>query len=229
MSKEDFVKQVTQLPGVGKATAEKLYDAGFTTMEKLKAASEADLTAAGVTGKAAQAVLAGVKEGTAAPADQIAVKEGKKGKAVEIVEAGQKAKGPKIKPTLPAEIQAALKLRAEKLAKEPGFKRYHWWYKDSLTRKDAWRRPQGAPNGQRKHLGQRPPMVKIGYGKPAITRGLHSSGFLEVLVYNPRDLEQIDPKIQAARIGGAVGGKKRADIEAAAATKGIRVLNPRRT
>ncbi|HLE97546.1 MAG TPA: eL32 family ribosomal protein, partial [Candidatus Thermoplasmatota archaeon] len=36
-------------------------------------------------------------------------------------------------------------------------------------------------------------------------------------------------KTQAARIGRTVGGKKHEAIEKAAAEKGIRVLNPRRS
>ena len=33
------------------------------------------------------------------------------------------------------------------------------------------------------------------------------------MVYNPAQLEKIDPKIQAARVGGTVGFKKRLAIE----------------
>jgi large subunit ribosomal protein L32e len=71
--------------------------------------------------------------------------------------------------------------------------------------------------------------VSIGYGSPAETRNLHPSGFAEVMVYNVGDLEKIDPKLQAARIGHSVGTRKRINIEEEAEEKGIRVLNPRRT
>ena len=228
MSKEDFVKEVTQLPGVGKATAEKLYDAGFTSMEKLRTVSEADLEAAGITGKAAQAVLQGVKEaGTAAPAEAITVKSGKGAEAVEIVESTTQAYRVKIKPQLTPELEALLHARRIKYAREPAFKKYQWWYKDALSRKDAWRRPKGALNKQRRGFNYRPARVKVGYGKPVATRGLHPSGFEEVLVHNVKELQTVDAKTQAARIGGTVGGRKRAEIEAAAAAAGIRILNPR--
>ena len=50
------------------------------------------------------------------------------------------------------------------------------------------------------------------------------------MVANPDQLSLItDPKTQAARIQGSVGAKKAKAIEAAAAEKKIRVLNPRRT
>ena len=77
-------------------------------------------------------------------------------------------------------------------------------------------------------MGYRVNVVSIGYGAPAEARNLHPSGFKEVMVYNPTDLEKIDPKVQAARIGHSVGTRKRVAIEAKAEELGIRVLNPRR-
>jgi large subunit ribosomal protein L32e len=48
------------------------------------------------------------------------------------------------------------------------------------------------------------------------------------MVFNIKDLEKIDPKLQAARVGHSVGTRKRIEIEKTAEEKGIRVLNPRR-
>jgi len=77
----------------------------------------------------------------------------------------------------------------------------------------------------RKGLRYRTPVVSIGYRTPVIARGLHPSGFEEVLVYNVKDIEVLDPKVQAARIGHSVGVRKRiAMIEKASKLK-IRVLN----
>ena len=45
------------------------------------------------------------------------------------------------------------------------------------------------------------------------------------MVYNADDLEGIDPKRQAARIGGTVGTRKRTAIENRAKELGIRILN----
>ncbi len=77
----------------------------------------------------------------------------------------------------------------------------------------------------RRHYKYRPTIVSIGFRGPALVRGLASSGFQEVLVYNPSNLDIIDPKTQAAKIGGTVGGKKRAAIIEKADQLKIRVLN----
>ena len=70
-------------------------------------------------------------------------------------------------------------------------------------------------------------LVRVGHGKVAEARGLHPSGFREVMVHNINDLESIDPETQAARIGRTVGGRKREHIHARADELGIRVLNRR--
>ncbi|MCK4444288.1 MAG: 50S ribosomal protein L32e, partial [Thermoplasmata archaeon] len=60
---------------------------------------------------------------------------------------------------------------------------------------------------------------------PKAVRGLHPSGFQEVMVHRMEDLEGMDPKKEAARIGHSVGSRKREQIEKTADEKGIRVLN----
>jgi large subunit ribosomal protein L32e len=132
----------------------------------------------------------------------------------------------KIKPELSAEIQRKLKVRKGIKKKTPEFRRQEWFrYKKLGT---AWRRPRGIQSKARKHKGYRVNVVSIGYGAPAEARNLHPSGFKEIMVYNPADLDKIDPKVQAARIGHSVGTRKRVAIETKAEELGIRVLNPRR-
>jgi len=77
----------------------------------------------------------------------------------------------------------------------------------------------------RRHVQYRPNVVSIGYRGPAKVRGLHPSGFEEVMVWNPDQLDRVDPKVQAVRVGGSVGFKKRQAIEHKADELGIRVLN----
>ena len=60
---------------------------------------------------------------------------------------------------------------------------------------------------------------------PAKVRGYHPSGFREVLVHNVDGLESVDPKVEAVRIGGTVGTRKRLEIQDRADDLGIRVLN----
>ena len=139
----------------------------------------------------------------------------------EVVEKG--AYVAKIKPVLSAEVKAMLEKRAEVSGRRPEFLRQEWFRYAKLGRK--WRKPRGMHSKMRRHYKYRPTIVSIGFRGPALVRGLASSGFQEVLVYNPSNLDIIDPKTQAARIGGTVGGKKRATIIEKADQLKIRVLN----
>ncbi len=134
---------------------------------------------------------------------------------------------PKLKPELDDATKAALEERREKKARTPHFRREEWFRYKKLSR-SGWRRPDGITSKMRRHFGYRPNVVSIGYGGPAAVRGLHPSGFEEVPVFNVADLDQIDPKKQAARVGGSVGARKREAIQQAADKRNIRVLNPLR-
>jgi len=67
--------------------------------------------------------------------------------------------------------------------------------------------------------------VNPGYRTPKAVRGLHPSGFKEVLVHNVNELREINPDIEGARIASTVGYKKRIDIESEADNLGIHVFN----
>jgi large subunit ribosomal protein L32e len=77
------------------------------------------------------------------------------------------------------------------------------------------------------NLKYRPSKVRVGFRGPKEVRGLHSSGFEEVMIYNVSDLKNINPEKQAARISSTVGTKKRLDIEKKAEELEIRILNMR--
>ncbi len=141
--------------------------------------------------------------------------------AAEVVEAG--AYVVHAKPELDSETVDALARRAVISGRRPAFKRQEWYRYRMLGEK--WRRPKGIHSKMRRGFKRRPPMVEAGYRGPVKARGLHPSGFEEVMVYNADDLEGIDPKRQAARIGGTVGTRKRTAIENRAKELGIRVLN----
>ncbi len=127
------------------------------------------------------------------------------------------------KPELTPEKKLALAKREEIASRRPHFKRGEWFRFKRLG--VAWHRPRGIHNKMRRHYGYRPPVVSIGYRGPKEVRGYHSSGFQEVLVHNPSQLEKVDAKTQAVRVGGSVGYKKRLVIEKRADELGIRVLN----
>ncbi len=106
------------------------------------------------------------------------------------------------------------------------FERYGWHKKKKLS--TSWRRPRGHDNKMREHIAAKGVMVKVGYRRKRSDRGLHPSGVREVLVHNPAELAQTERPGEhlAVRIAATVGRRKREQIEAAAAERGIRVLNP---
>jgi len=187
---------------------------GPKTVEKWKAALE------GVSEKSEPKAVAEKKD---APAPKKEKKVEIVEKETEIVEAGDDVYVVKAKPELSEETIDALAKRAIISGRRPAFKRQEWFRYSKLG--EMWRRPKGIHSKMKRNLKRRPPVVDIGYRGPKAARGLHPSGFVEVLVYNVDGLEGIDPKIQAVRIGGTVGTRKRIQIEDRANELGIRVLN----
>ena len=133
----------------------------------------------------------------------------------------------KQKPVLSEEMKAALELRSEQKKKTPSFRRTEWFRYKRLSR-SGWRAPHGMDSKQRRNYKYRSSLVRVGHGKVAAARGLHPSGFREVMVQNSGDLDSIDPETEAARVGRSVGGRKREQIYSRADELGIRVLNRRR-
>ena len=131
------------------------------------------------------------------------------------------------KPELSDATKEALATRSAQSKKQPAFRRQEWYRYKRLSR-TGWRKPKGMDSKQRKNKRWRTPMARVGFGKVADARGLHPSGFSEIMVHRPDDLDQIDPKVEAARIGKRVGNRKRAAIHEKADELGIRVLNRRR-
>ena len=117
-------------------------------------------------------------------------------------------------------------LKAQK-KKQPAFRRQEWFRYRRLA-KTGWRKPKGMQSSQRVNRKYRSPMARVGYRKIASVRGLHPSGFEEVMVHKPADLDGINPERQAVRIGSRVGNRKRAQIHDRADDLGLRVLNRRR-
>lgn len=121
-----------------------------------------------------------------------------------------------------------LALRDEVAQSRPKAKRYESWrYKRLET---TWRKPKGVDNHQRKQKSRgRPGIVKVGYGGPKISLGLHPSGYTDNLVHNINDLEKLDPKTDGVRLGHSVGTKKRKEIVTKAIEKKFKVFNARVT
>lgn len=88
-----------------------------------------------------------------------------------------------------------------------------------------WRRPRGKTSKMRRYEAGKPAMPSIGYGSPKINRGLHPSGFKDVLVKNMKDLESLNPEIEAGRISATIGKKKKEMMLNKASELGIKILN----
>jgi large subunit ribosomal protein L32e len=122
-------------------------------------------------------------------------------------------------------VEKALALRTCVKKKKPDFVRQENWRYRRL--KENWRRPRGLDNKMRRKIKGWPPTVSVGYRGPKVARGLHPSGYIEVLVYNAAGLKKIDPKTQAIRIAHAVGKRKRTKILLEARKRRITILNLR--
>ncbi|MEM0381947.1 MAG: 50S ribosomal protein L32e [Nitrososphaerota archaeon] len=128
-----------------------------------------------------------------------------------------------------AKRKAAIKiprsvLRARK--ERPEFVRQEAWRYERLEEK--WRKPRGKDSKMRLQKRGWPPLVKVGYRSPRKYRGLHPSGYREVLVHNITELEGLDPKVHAVRLAGSLGARSRLRIYEKATSMGLKVLNPPR-
>ena len=118
------------------------------------------------------------------------------------------------------EVKRLIRVRVEKGAT---FKRDGFGKKRQLS--DSWRKPRGQHNKQREQKKAKGALPKPGFGSPIAVRGMHPSGFFEVMVFSEKDLEGLNPKTQAVRIGGTVGERKRMALQEKAGLAGLKVLN----
>jgi large subunit ribosomal protein L32e len=120
------------------------------------------------------------------------------------------------------EIKRLIRVRVEKGA---SFKRDGYGKKKQLS--DSWRKPRGQHNKQREQKKAKGALPKPGFGSPIAVRGMHPSGFFEVLITSVKELEGIDPKTHAIRIGATVGERTRVGLQEKAIAEGFKVLNAR--
>ena len=132
---------------------------------------------------------------------------------------------PRQKPVLDPETKVALSKRNRMSNRRPAFKRQNWFRYKRLG--DKWRRPRGIHSKMRRHFKYRITVVQPGFRGPASVRGLHPSGFEEVMIHNLKEVDNVDPKTQAIRISSKVGDKKRELIVKKADELNIRIFNRR--
>lgn len=136
-------------------------------------------------------------------------------------EAQQIERTPIPKPRLSDRERYLLRLR---MKRDVEFVRQESWR--YVRVKEGWRRPRGVSSKMRRRMSGWPRVVSVGYGAPRAVRGLHSSGFREVLVYNEKGLDGLSPERDAIRIAHTVGMRKRRVILDKAKQLGLKVLNP---
>ena len=208
---EEAIKQLMTIDGVGKAKAKLLYDAGFDTIVSIKKAELDEI--AGIKG-IGEKLATKIKNS----ADEIVIEVEEK--PVEKIEV------PQITLAIDDNTKRLLNVRKKQKSKKPKFLQTDSHKKKKLE--DKWKKPDGIHNKMRYHVKGKGPRVNAGYGSPALVRGLHPSGFEEIIVKNPKDLESIKVEKQAARIAHTVGERKRNLIEKKAAELGLKILNPTR-
>lgn len=216
------VKVLPKIKGLGKAKSDALYQAGFTSLESIQQASLDDLTSVkGINASLARDIKKAAGEVKPAAKKRVAKKK------VPAKKRAPKKKAVKKPVKVLSDVkERLLKVRKRQKSKKPAFRRH-----DSHKKKrvgESWRRPRGLHNKLRSGIAAKGALVQIGYRSPNEVRGLHPSGYEEVLVHRPSDVEKVDATIQAIRVSGKVGIKKRLDIEERAEELGVKILNPMR-
>jgi large subunit ribosomal protein L32e len=120
-------------------------------------------------------------------------------------------------------VQNALKARARAKRNKPAFVRSESWRYDKFS--ESWRRPRGLDNKIRRKIKGWPPAPSMGYKGPKIARGLHPSGYEEIIVHNVEEVAKVNPETQAVRIAHTVGKRKRMKIVAEAKKLNLVILN----
>ncbi|MEE8299944.1 MAG: 50S ribosomal protein L32e [Desulfatiglandales bacterium] len=109
---------------------------------------------------------------------------------------------------------------------KPKFKRRESIRYKKLSR-GGWRKPRGIHHKVRLNRGGKGESPSIGYGTKAEQKGVHPSGYMDVLVENPSQLATLDKERDAVRISGRVGDFKAQKIMEDSKKLGLKILNPR--
>jgi large subunit ribosomal protein L32e len=224
-SKEEELSSLEDISGVGASKADAIREAGYESIDDVKAASQAELSEVEAVGNALAARVKAdvggleVSEETEAEVEDESADEDEEA----AVETELRPRGHADKtPTLDDETARAL---AQKHREgKPAFRRQKYHAKKRVP--ESWRKPRGNLSKQRRGIKGKGDMVEAGFRSPKAARGLHPSGFEEVHVHNVDDLEGVDGDTQAVRIDSKVGARKRERIEEVAEEEEIRVLNP---
>ena len=116
-----------------------------------------------------------------------------------------------------------MELRKKINNKRPSFRRVESWRYKRV--KDSWRKARGIDSKTRKKmkLGVKSPTV--GYRGPKNIRGLHPSGYLEVLITTFDDLKNLNKNKHALKISRKLGARKRIMLTDYCQRRGFKILN----
>jgi large subunit ribosomal protein L32e len=222
-----MAEELEDISGVGAKKAEALREAGYETVEDVKAASQAELAEVDGIGNALaariKADVGGLEVAEEDEAEAEIEEEAPEEEPDEEVETELRPRGHAEKtPELDDETARALTQKHRE--GKPQFNRQDYHKKKRVP--TSWRRPRGNLSKQRRGIKGKGDTVEAGFRSPRAARGLHPSGFEEVYVHNVDDLEGVDGDRQAVRIASKVGARKRERIEEVAEDEDIRVLNP---
>ncbi len=240
---EEIINEFTSIKGVGDSRAKALYEAGYTSIGDLNDATAEELSGVkGITDQLAETIKNEVsqiyEDIEAGEAVEESIQEVVGTEKVEVEaekefedqagEGDEEDKEIEAVPTaeleLDSESQRLLKVRKKQKAKKPNFVQTDLHKKKRL--KNTWRRPKGLHNKKRRYILGKSGMARVGYGSPVAVKGLHPSGFQDVLMSRVQDLDELDPSTQAVRIARTVGQRKRMEIVNKARSLGLKILNP---
>ncbi|WP_256545819.1 50S ribosomal protein L32e [Halobellus inordinatus] len=223
---DDDIETLEDISGVGPSKADALREAGYESVDDVKAASQSELAEVDGIGNALAARIkadVGGLEVTEETEAEVEEETEEEAEPEEEVETELRPRGHADKtPTLDDDTARALGQKHRE--SKPAFRRQQYHKKKRTP--ESWRKPRGNLSKQRRGIKGKGDMVEAGYRTPKAARGLHPSGFEEVRVHNVDDLEGVDGDTQAVRIASKVGARKRERIEEVAEDREIRVLNP---
>lgn len=116
-----------------------------------------------------------------------------------------------------------MRLKKKLNKKKPDFKRYESWRYNRV--KGGWRAARGidSKTRQKRKSGIKSP--NVGYRTPKAVRGLHPSGYKEVVVSNIKEVEGLSPEEYAVTIASNVGARKRMQLVEELQSKEFKILN----
>jgi large subunit ribosomal protein L32e len=100
-------------------------------------------------------------------------------------------------------------------------------HKKIKLKRSGWRKAKGRHTRRKKLSPYHGAVPSIGYGTPAATRNLHSSGLAVTNIFNLNDLEKVDAQKSGIKIMN-VGMKKKLGIIKESLKRKIRIFNLRK-